>query len=344
MLYRILEGDKHIHVFAMTMILEENKVWIDGCFDFSHHGHAGAILQARRTVAPGAEPTSELYCGVHSDEEILHNKGPPVMHSAERYAHTAASRWCSHMIPDAPYVTEPRVLDSYGCKYVVHGDDITLDANGEDCYQEMKDLGRFKVVKRTAGVSTTDIIHRMLTGKYEYAMGMPPVSQMQMYATGPDGYAPWCSVYEGSLCPNKLLVKGDAQVESLPAVLISGDFDLFHMGHIEQLQRAKEVLYPGCRIVVGLHLDDTKTGTRTIMSLSERLLSILSCKYVDGVVVQPEMSGEHTSGWTDSLPIDDARLLEGGSFSYLTKQTIVSRVEDSRVLYVARNTKKGMVY
>lgn len=325
-------------------MLEENKVWIDGCFDFSHHGHAGAILQARRTVPQGATPASELYCGVHSDEEILHNKGPPVMHSAERYAHTAASRWCSHMVPDAPYVTQSAVLDRYECKYVVHGDDITLDANGEDCYQEMKDLGRFKVVKRTAGVSTTDIIHRMLTGRYEYATGMPPLEQMQMYATGADGYAPWCSVHEGCLGgPETLLVKGDAQREAMPAVLITGDYDLFHMGHIEQLQRAREQLYPGCRIVVGLCEDDVQTGGRTIMSLAERLLSILSCRYVDAVVVRPEGAGDNAM-YRDVLHEGDARLTEGGAFAYLTKQTIVSRIEDSRVLYVARNTKKGMVY
>ena len=40
-------------------------------------GHAGAILQARRLG-------KELYCGVHSDEAILHNKGPPVMTLKER--------------------------------------------------------------------------------------------------------------------------------------------------------------------------------------------------------------------------------------------------------------------
>ena len=140
------------------MELDDDKVWIDGCFDFTHHGHSGAILQARQTVKPGSQGV--LYCGVHDDEAIRYNKGSaPVMDAQERYEHTRANRWCSEVIEKAPYVTQPEWMDRYGCKYVVHGDDITLDANGEDCYQLMKDLGRFRVVKRTSGVSTLSLIH-----------------------------------------------------------------------------------------------------------------------------------------------------------------------------------------
>ncbi|KOS22647.1 putative ethanolamine-phosphate cytidylyltransferase [Escovopsis weberi] len=58
--------------------LYEGRIWVDGCFDFFHHGHAGAIVQSRRLG-------NELYCGVHSDEAILKNKGPSVMNLAERH-------------------------------------------------------------------------------------------------------------------------------------------------------------------------------------------------------------------------------------------------------------------
>lgn len=44
----------------------------------------------------------------------------------------------------------------------MHGDDITSDSNGEDCYRFVKEAGRFKVVKRTPGISTTDLVGRML--------------------------------------------------------------------------------------------------------------------------------------------------------------------------------------
>ena len=57
--------------------IRDDRIWIDGCFDFAHHGHAGAILQARRLG-------KELLVGVHSDEAILENKGPSVMTLEER--------------------------------------------------------------------------------------------------------------------------------------------------------------------------------------------------------------------------------------------------------------------
>lgn len=54
------------------------RVYMDGCFDMMHYGHANALRQAR---ALG----DELVVGVVSDEEIIANKGPPVMSLDERY-------------------------------------------------------------------------------------------------------------------------------------------------------------------------------------------------------------------------------------------------------------------
>lgn len=135
--------------------VDSSRIWIDGCFDFSHHGHAGAMLQARRLG-------SSLLVGVHSDAAILANKGPTVMTLAERCAAVEACRWSTRSIPHAPYVTSLPWISHYGCQYVVHGDDITSDADGEDCYRFVKAAGRFKVVKRTSGISTTDLVGRML--------------------------------------------------------------------------------------------------------------------------------------------------------------------------------------
>ncbi|KAF2759709.1 phosphoethanolamine [Pseudovirgaria hyperparasitica] len=135
--------------------IDDDRIWIDGCFDFAHHGHAGAMLQARQLG-------KELLVGVHSDESILENKGPTVMDLKERVAAVDACRWATKSIPHAPYVTSLPWISHYGCQFVVHGDDITSDSSGEDCYRFVKAAGRFKVVKRTPGISTTDLVGRML--------------------------------------------------------------------------------------------------------------------------------------------------------------------------------------
>lgn len=54
------------------------RVYMDGCFDLMHYGHANALRQAK---ALG----DVLVVGVVSDEEIITNKGPPVLSMDERY-------------------------------------------------------------------------------------------------------------------------------------------------------------------------------------------------------------------------------------------------------------------
>jgi ethanolamine-phosphate cytidylyltransferase len=49
----------------------EIRVWCDGCYDFTHFGHANQMRQAK---AMG----NTLVVGVHSDKDISEHKGPPV--------------------------------------------------------------------------------------------------------------------------------------------------------------------------------------------------------------------------------------------------------------------------
>ena len=65
------------HDLSVSAREARGPIWIDGCFDFVHHGHAGAMLQARQLG-------TALLVGVHSDEAITMNKGPPVMEMGER--------------------------------------------------------------------------------------------------------------------------------------------------------------------------------------------------------------------------------------------------------------------
>lgn len=62
------------------------RVYMDGCFDLMHYGHANALRQAK---ALG----DELVVGVVSDEEIVANKGPPVLSMEERYLLFIPRNW-----------------------------------------------------------------------------------------------------------------------------------------------------------------------------------------------------------------------------------------------------------
>lgn len=75
---------------------------------------------------------------------------------------------------DAPYeLTEDwvdKLVREYKIDYIVHGDDACFTADGRDAYAYAKKLGIFKTIKRTHGVSTTDIVGRMLLCSREHHM------------------------------------------------------------------------------------------------------------------------------------------------------------------------------
>ena len=69
---------------------------------------------------------------------------------------------------------------------------------------------------------------------------------------------------------------------------LSGTFDLFHIGHLNLLKRAKQ----HCDfLVVGIHKDASHKGKSTFIPYEERVEIIRSIKYVDRVIPsEPEDS------------------------------------------------------
>lgn len=61
---------------------------------------------------------------------------------------------------DGEYIKH--ITEKYQIDIFVHGDDPCLDANGNDVYGEVKRQGKFRTVKRTEGISSTEMVGRML--------------------------------------------------------------------------------------------------------------------------------------------------------------------------------------
>lgn len=313
--------------------LLEGRIWIDGCFDFAHHGHSGAMLQAR-------QHGNELYVGVHSDEAILKNKGPPVMTLEERMEAVEGCRWCTKAIPGAPYVTDPEVLNKYGCKFVVHGDDITTDANGEDCYQAVKDMGRFIVVKRTPNISTTDLVGRMLLYSKDHFLpkvtaedydrffkGQPVANPMlqpdaiaryKAYATCEDGMNPGVAVFLYTSENNQLheIVKPGRSnwLPTRPIYYVDGGFDLFSPGHIVALKTLRHIADENDALVIVGVQDDVSVNIHKgfnypVMNLFERSLCVLQSKYIDGIVISAPY--KPTAEYLRLLPMNVAKVFHG---------------------------------
>lgn len=184
-----------------------------------------------------------------------------------RIAAVDACRWVTQSVAYAPYVTSLPWISHYGCQYVVHGDDITSDSSGEDCYRYVKQAGRFKVVKRTPSISTTDLVGRMLLctrthfikslsgvldgreASYDSAEPKDLLERIRLYATDPSGLQPGASVWfwNASLEARedhtqeergawKNLFQGIQPKPGQRVVYVDGGFDLFSSGHIEFLR------------------------------------------------------------------------------------------------------------
>lgn len=114
----------------------------------------------------------------------------------------------------------------------------------------------------------------------------------------------------------------------------SDGFDLFNVGHIQQLRKLKE---QGKLVCCSMGTDPAR---HVYMTLEERCLSVLSCEYVDAVVLKPEPqltatahSSTSTSASTDTITITTS-----------LKPEIISRISVNRDHYVKRNIKKGVTY
>ncbi|XP_074572778.1 ethanolamine-phosphate cytidylyltransferase-like [Curcuma longa] len=269
------------------------RVYMDGCFDMMHYGHCNALRQARMLG-------DQLVVGVVSDEEIKVNKGPPVTSLRDRVLMVGAVKWVDEVIPDAPYaITEEfmnKLFTKYDIDYVIHGDDPCVLPDGRDAYALAKKAGRYKQIKRTEGVSSTDIVGRMLLCVRERSLGgrHNPSSLQRQFSRGHNqklddlGFRTPTRISH-FLPTSRRIVQfsnGKGPGPDARIVYIDGAFDLFHAGHVEILRLAREL---GDFLLVGIHTDETISAIqgahRPIMNLHERSLSVLACRYVDEVII-----------------------------------------------------------
>lgn len=267
------------------------RVYMDGCFDLMHYGHANALRQAK---ALG----DELVVGVVSDEEILANKGPPVLSMEERLALVGGLKWVDEVIPNAPYaITEQfmkTLFNDYKIDYIIHGDDPCLLPDGTDAYALAKKVGRYKQIKRTEGVSSTDIVGRILSTSQDRSV--------QKDDNDPSSHRKPCGIKQTTedkqsrvghishfLPTSRRIVQfsnGKAPGPNARVVYIDGAFDLFHAGHVEILRAARQL---GDFLLVGIYADQTVSEIRgpgyPLMNLHERSLSVLGCRYVDEIIM-----------------------------------------------------------
>eukprot|EP00357_Protocruzia_adherens_P011954 CAMPEP_0115021518 /NCGR_PEP_ID=MMETSP0216-20121206/30942_1 /TAXON_ID=223996 /ORGANISM="Protocruzia adherens, Strain Boccale" /LENGTH=453 /DNA_ID=CAMNT_0002393905 /DNA_START=117 /DNA_END=1478 /DNA_ORIENTATION=+ len=271
------------------------RIYVDGCFDIMHSGHYNALRQAK---ALG----DILVAGVVSDEEVTKTKGIPIMKYEERRALVASCKWVDEIAEQAPYSPTLEWLAQNNCDYGAHGDDITPNEHGVDSFDVLRKAGKLRVFKRTEGISTTDIVGRLLTMSKEHHSRARKVSNVDL----PAGTNEVLKTVPGTEVEKELdfshlkkratflpstrrlqqFAPKRAPKETDKIVYIDGAFDLLHAGHIKAMQTARQ---EGDFLIVGVHDDETindhKGSNYPIISLNERCLQVLAHSCVDEVII-----------------------------------------------------------
>mmetsp|Transcript_22068 Transcript_22068/g.32607 ORF Transcript_22068/g.32607 Transcript_22068/m.32607 type:complete len:458 (-) Transcript_22068:112-1485(-) len=246
------------------------RIFMDGAFDMMHYGHMNAFRLGRSLG-------TELIVGVNSDKSIIECKGPPLMKYDERLTMVKACKFVHEVVPDCPYVMNKEYLDyvieKYDIDYVIHGDDPCI-VNGKDVYETAKLAGKFRSIPRTEGVSTTDIVGRMLlmTKEHHYRE---------------DEILGHTSRFLTTSHMLRLFGAGTkAPLPSMKVVYLDGAFDMFHCGHVALLEEARKY---GDYLIVGVHSDSVVNREQgqnlPLMNLHERVLSVMGCRFVDDVLI-----------------------------------------------------------
>jgi len=136
------------------------RVYADGIYDLFHQGHARQMMQAKN-VFPGCEVY--LMVGCCNDQLTHANKGKTVMTDEERYEALRHCRYVDEVIVDAPWTLDEEFLQHHKIDFVAHDEaPYTTGTTAEDVYAFVKEKGMFVATQRTEGVSTSDIVARIV--------------------------------------------------------------------------------------------------------------------------------------------------------------------------------------
>lgn len=141
------------------------RIYADGVFDLFHLGHMKQLEQAKKAFA-----NSQLVCGIPSDFETHKRKGLTVLTDKQRIETLQHCKWVDEVIPNAPWCVTPEFLHKHNIDYVAHDDLPYASTDSDDIYKPIKEKGMFLTTQRTEGISTSDIITKIIKDYDKYLM------------------------------------------------------------------------------------------------------------------------------------------------------------------------------
>ena len=108
-----------------------------------------------------------LIVGVCADEDVIREKGKPIMTAEERAECFRQYKWVDEVIVNSKWLVDIEYLDKLKCKYIARDSNQYPWGDINDMYEPFKKANRFLSTKRIGSISTTDLINRVLSN-YDY--------------------------------------------------------------------------------------------------------------------------------------------------------------------------------
>jgi len=145
----------------------QRNVLVLGVFDLFHVGH-------RKLFEAALQHGSSLIVGVHNDADCTAYKRAPIMTQQERCKAIRACKYVHKVLPNTPLVLTKEFLDLHNIHVVALSEEY--DTHDDLYYKAAREEGMCTVLPRTQGISTSEIIARIVT-KYTPRPSCSPPSQ-----------------------------------------------------------------------------------------------------------------------------------------------------------------------
>lgn len=139
--------------------VEKTVVYVGIVGDLFHMGHINILKNARMFG-------DYLIVGVTSDEDAQSYKRLPILNLEERKAVVQACKYVDEVTDDTLHMSK-EFIETHGIDIVVHGNDMTQEAL-RNFYQIPMEMGILKTLPYTKGISTSDIIRRIIARIHEF--------------------------------------------------------------------------------------------------------------------------------------------------------------------------------
>ena len=130
------------------------RVYADMVADLFHYGHVEFLRKAR-------ELGTYLIAGIVADDVAELSKKKPILTMEERVTSVAGCKYVDQVLPNAPWKIDRAWIIQHRIQLVVHGDDYAQEQL-DDIYNVPQEMGILRTVTYTKGISTTEIIRRIL--------------------------------------------------------------------------------------------------------------------------------------------------------------------------------------